>query len=437
MTATHSKHSRSKRPRSEPFSPQHSSAPSPHSRRSATSSVKIVRLSFPDVLSLGMLGLRTRKMRAMLSALGISIGVATMVIVTAIPASSHRALIEEISALGSNMLRVQPVPGQSKPVPLPEESVDMARRIGPVTGVSAVANTNTEVQRSDLTSGEDFSSAGLSVLAARRDLLNVVGGKVLSGRFFSKADEKFPTAVLGYQAASRLGIGEIPADEPAPEIRIGRSWFTVVGILRSVPLAEELDVAVLTGWTAAKNTLRFRGNPTVIYIKAEEEHLEDVRKVLPATVFPEQPGQVQVSRPSDALAAKRATQNSFSSLFLGLAGVALLVGGIGVANTMVISVLERRREIGLRRALGATRGHIRVQFFTESVALSLFGALAGTVLGALAAVGYATYQGWPSVIPLTSVVAGCLGAVAVGMIAGVYPSVRAARLPPTEALASA
>ncbi|MDF9874560.1 hypothetical protein OKW18_006698 [Streptomyces pratensis] len=199
MTATRSKHSRSKRPRSEAFSTQHSSAPSPRSRRSATSSVKPVRLAFPDLLSLGMLGLRTRKMRAVLSALGISIGVATMVIVTAIPASSHRALIEEISALGPNMLRVQPVPGQSKPVLLPEESVAMAGRIGPVTGVSAVANTNTEVQRSDLTSGEDFSSAGLSVLAARRDLLDVVGGTVLSGRFFSKADEQFPTAVLGYR----------------------------------------------------------------------------------------------------------------------------------------------------------------------------------------------------------------------------------------------
>ncbi|MFJ4694396.1 ABC transporter permease [Streptomyces sp. NPDC088766] len=437
MTATPSRHSRSKRSRSEPFPTQRSTAVSPRSRGSATSSVKPVRLAFLDLLGLGMLGLRTRKMRAMLSALGISIGVATMVVVTGIPASSHRALIEEISALGPNMLRVQPVAGQSKPILLPEESVAMVRRIGPVTGVSAVANTNTEVQRSDVTSGEDFSSAGLSVLAARRDLLDVVGGRVLSGRFFSRADEEFPTAVLGYQAASRLGIGEIPADEPAPEIRIGRSWFTVVGILHSVPLAEELDVAVLTGWTAAKNTLRFNGNPTVIYIKAGEEHLEDVRKVLPATVFPEQPGQVQVSRPSDALAAKRATQNSFSSLFLGLAGVALLVGGIGVANTMVISVLERRREIGLRRALGATRGHVRVQFFTESVALSLLGALAGTALGVLAAVGYATYQGWPSVIPLTSVVAGCLGAVAVGMVAGVYPSVRAARLPPTEALASA
>lgn len=177
-----------------------------------------------------------------------------------------------------------------------------------------------------------------------------------SGRYFSRADEMFPTAVLGVQAATQLGIGEIHGGEPPPQIRIGRSWFTVIGVLRAVPLSDDLDRAVQTGWHAAQETLGFDGKPTVMYIKALEESLEDVRDVLPATVFPEQPGQVQVSRPSDALAAKRATQNTYSSLFLGLAGVALLVGGVEVANTMVISVLERRREIGLRRAPGCVPG---------------------------------------------------------------------------------
>ncbi|MFI0730677.1 ABC transporter permease [Streptomyces sp. NPDC021225] len=407
-----------------------------HAPRRAQDKIKPVRLAFLDLLGLGLLGLRTRKLRAALSALGISIGVATMVVVTGIPASSHRALMDEMSALGSNMLRVQPFSGQTVPVRIPEESVDMVRRVGPVTEASAVANTGAVVQRSDLIGEDDFSSTGLSVLAARRDLLSVVGGKVFSGRFFSGADEQFPTAVLGYRAASRLGIGEIPENEPAPQIQIDKSWFTVIGILHPIPLADDLDNAVLTGWPAAKKTLRFGGNPTVIYVKARESHLEDVRNVLAATVFPEQPGQVQVSRPSDALAAKRATQNTYSSLFLGLAGVALLVGGIGVANTMVISVLERRRDIGLRRALGATRGQIRVQFLTESVGLSLLGAIAGTLLGVLVNVGYAAYQGWPTVIPLVPVTGGCLGAVLIGVAAGVYPSVRAARLPPTEALAS-
>jgi putative ABC transport system permease protein len=242
--------------------------------------------------------------------------------------------------------------------------------------------------------------------------------------------------VLGSAAATGLGFTDLRPGEPAPQVYIDHDWFTVIGILQPVPLAPDLDSAVIVGWPVAQRLLGFDGHPTVIYLKAYEPQLEAVRHVLPATVYPELPGMVQVSRPSDALAAKRAAESTFSALIFGLAGVALLVGGIGVANTMVISVLERRREIGLRRALGANRGQIRGQFLTESVVLSGLGGLAGALLGALGIVGYAAYQGWPVVIPVTSVLEGLGGALAVGVIAGVYPSLRAARLTPTEALAT-
>lgn len=191
--------------------------PAPGASRSGDGrATRGVRLAPADLLGLGLLGLRTRRLRAALSALGISIGIATMVVVTGIPASSHQALMDEMSALGSDMLRAQSVSVQNKPVLLPEESVDMVRRIGPVTRVSAVANTHAQVRRSDLIDENDFSGAGLSVLAARRDLLDVVDGSLSSGRYFSPADERFPTAVLGFQAATRLGIGTIHADEPPP-----------------------------------------------------------------------------------------------------------------------------------------------------------------------------------------------------------------------------
>ncbi|WP_113701952.1 ABC transporter permease [Nonomuraea lactucae] len=399
-----------------------------------SSPVRPVRLAPADLLGLGLLGIRTRKLRATLSALGISIGIATMIVVTGIPASSHNALMAELSALGTNMLRAEPIPDGQSPVPLPEHSIGMVRRIGPVTMVSAVANTHAVVRRSDRIAPNDYS--GLTVLAAKHDLLGAVGGGVASGRFFSRADERFPTAVLGSRAATRLGLGEVAPGRAAPQIYVNERWFTVIGVLDPVALAPDLDQTVLVGWPAARELLRFDGHPTVIYVRARESKLEDVRGVLAATVLPELPGQVTVSRPSDALAAKRATQNSYSSLFLGLAGVALLVGGIGVANTMFISVLERRREIGLRRALGASRGQIRGQFLIESVALSGLGGLAGTLLGVLVTVGYATYQGWPPVVPLGSVAGGCFGALVVGVTAGVYPSVRASRLPPTEALSA-
>ncbi|MFI1995917.1 ABC transporter permease [Actinoplanes sp. NPDC020271] len=387
-----------------------------------------------DVFRLGVVGLRTRKLRAALSALGIAIGIATMLVVTGIPASSRQAVADRLAALGTNLLRVQPQSAGDQPAPLPAESVAMAARIGPVTGVSAVANVHAVVRRSDLI--DPYDGSGLTVLATRTDLLAAVNGTIRSGQFLTTATSRFPAVVLGSEAAARLGLREIRPDRPAAQVSIGNRWFTVTGILAPVPLAPDLDQSALVGWDVAGSLLGFDGHPTVIYVRCREAAIEKVRAVLPATVSPQLPGLVRVSRPSDALAAKRATDSAFGALLLGLAGVSLLVGGVGVANTMVISVLERRREIGLRRALGAPRGHIRLQFLAESVLLSALGGAAGTAIGVAATLGYATWQRWPPVIPPMTVAAGLGGALLVGVIAGVYPAMRAARLTPTSALAA-
>jgi putative ABC transport system permease protein len=391
-----------------------------------------VRLKPADLVALGLVGLRTRRLRAALSALGIAIGIATMVVVTGVPASSQAALLAQLSKLGTNLLQAGAVPDQEPPVLLPAESVAMVRRIAPVTAASAVANTHTSIRRND----RSPASVGTAVLAGRLDLLDVLGGRMHAGHFLTPATQAFPTVVLGAEAASRLGITDLPPGAAPPQTIIDGLRFTVIGVLRPIPLAPEIDRAVLVGWDAARSLLRFDGHPTVLYVTSADAAVEDVRAVLAPTIYPERPGLVRVSRPSDALAAKRATETTFSALFLGLAAVALLVGGIGVANTMVISVLERRREIGLRRALGAHRGHIRAQFLAESVALSLLGAVAGTALGAAATLAYALHQGWPPIIPPGTVGAAIGGAVVVGVIAGGYPAMRAARLTPTEALAA-
>jgi putative ABC transport system permease protein len=383
-----------------------------------------------DVLGVGLLGIRTRPLRAALSALGISLGIATLILVTGIPASSQAALLDRLTALGTNMLRAEPQPNQTPPVVLPESAVGSVRRIGPVTTAAAVANTHAVVRRSDRVDPQDGS--GLAVLAASPDLLPALNGTVQSGRFDAS---DLPVVALGYVAASRLGIPGVVPGQPRPVVLIGTTWYTVTGVLAPMPLAPDVERAVLVGWGSAKRFLGFDGHPTVVYVKAREDAIADVRAVLPATLNPSLPGLVQVSRPSDALAAKQATQTAFSALFLGLAGVALLVGGVGVANTMFVSVLERRREIGLRRALGATRGNIRDQFLTEAVALSGLGGCAGTALGVLVTLGYTTYQGWPPVIPLPAVAGGVFGALVVGVLAGLHPSLRAARMPPTQALA--
>jgi putative ABC transport system permease protein len=406
----------------------------PGSRRSQWTLAAPVRLAPRDLLALGLLGVRTRKARAALSALGIAIGIATMIVVAGIPASSQQALMRKLPALGTNTLQAQAMPDSAQPVTLPVDAPAMVQRIGPVTGVSAVANTHVSVHRTDRVDADDYS--GLTVLAARPGLLHVVNATMSHGRFLDASDVRFPTAVLGPVAASRLGITTLPPGGPSPQIDVAGQWFTVVGLMAPTPLTPDLDRSVFVGWQAAQSRLHFDGHPTVIYLTAREDAIEAVQAVLPATVYPQLPGMVQVSRPSDALAAKRDTQATFSALFMGLAGVALLVGGIGVANTMVVSVLERRREIGLRRALGAARGQIRAQFLTESVVLSALGGGIGTLVGVAVTVGYARWQQWPPTVPVPAAAGGFGAALVIGMAAGLYPSMRAARLPPTEALAA-
>jgi putative ABC transport system permease protein len=393
-----------------------------------------IRMSPIDLLHVGSLGVRTRPARAALSALGIALGIATMVVVTAIPASGQRDLMTRLTALGTNVLVATAREHPPEPAAMPAESVDMVARIGPVTVASAVANTHVAVARTDLAIRDD--PAGLAVLASKPNLLQAINARIEDGRFFAAAASTLPTAVLGSVAAVRLGVAGVDASHP-PQIFLKDRWFTVIGILATTPLSPDIDRAVLVGWQAARDQLRFDGRPTVIYLQAVESKLGSVRDVLASTIDPANPANVEVSRPSDVLAAKMATQNTFSALFFGLAAVALLVGGLGVANTMIISVLERHREIGLRRALGANRGQIRIQFLTESVLLAGLGGAVGVAMGAGATLGYTAYQHWPTVVPMSAAGGGLLGAMVVGMAAGVYPAVRAARLTPTEALASA
>jgi ABC-type antimicrobial peptide transport system permease subunit len=385
-----------------------------------------------DVLRVAGLGLRTRRLRTALSGLGIAIGIAAMVAVLGISASSRADLLAQLDRLGTNLLTVSP--GQTlfgQDASLPRESVGMIGRIGPVESVTATGTVSGTVRRNDHV--PTTQSGGITVRAAGTDLLGVLGGSVRSGRFLDAALERYPAVVLGAVAAERLGIDRA---DPSVVVRIGEQWFTVVGVLDPTPLAPDIDRSALVGFPVAESLLGFSGNPTTIYARSADAAVDAVRDVLPATANPANPEEVRVSRPSDALAAQAATKTAFTALLLGLGAVALLVGGVGIANVMVISVLERRPEIGLRRALGATRGQIRAQFLSESLLLSLLGGMVGAVLGGAVTWAYATSRAWTVVVPPVSLAAAVAAALAIGGMAGLYPAVRAARLAPTDALRS-
>jgi putative ABC transport system permease protein len=388
------------------------------------------RLRPADLARVASVGLRTRKLRAGLSALGIAIGVAAIVAVLGLSASSSAGLLAEIARLGTNLLTVangqNPFGGTAE---LPKAAPGMISRIGGVTAVQDTGTVNASVYRSPLIPA--INTNGLSVQAATLGLPSAVSTSIAQGRYLNAATAREPVAVLGAVAAQRLGIDRVYAGE---RIWLGHRWFYVTGILRPAVLTPAIDSSVLVGFPAAEQYLHFDGHPSTIYLRAQTSQVNAVQSLLAATASPENPGQVSVSQPSAALIAQADAQSALNGLFLGLGAVALLVGAVGVANIMVISVLERRSEIGLRRALGATKGHIRVQFLSEAILLGLLGGAAGVAVGALATAVYAHTKGWAVVVPVLAWGGGIGGAFLIGAVAGLLPAIRAARMSPTEAL---
>ena len=388
------------------------------------------RLRPGDLGRVASVGLRTRRARAALSALGIAIGVAAIVAVLGLSSSSQAGLLEEIDRLGTNLLIV--TNGQSfagKTAELPLAAPAMIGRIDPVERVAETGKVSGSVYRSPLIPSVETNA--LEIKAASLNLLRALNITVTQGHYLNAATANLPVAVLGPAAAQRLGIDHI---FPGERIWLANQWFYPVGILGASTLTPELESSVLVGLPAAKTYLGFDGHPNTVYVRSEDSQVPAVQSVLAATANPEAPNEVNVSLPSETLVARADAQGALNGLFLGLGAVALLVGAVGVANIMVISVLERRSEIGLRRALGATKGQIRIQFLSEAILLSLAGGAVGIAAGILATAVYAATKHWTIVIPTLAWAGGFGAAMLIGAIAGLLPAIRAARLSPTEAL---
>ena len=399
-----------------------------------------MRLPFADQVRVASIGVRARKVRAALSALGIAIGVAAIVAVLGLSSSSQAGLLAQIDRLGTNLLTASA--GQSFAGAAADLPAAAPARVGNLAAVEQVAHTagidDAKVYRSPLIPA--ISTNALQVRAASLNLPEVVATGMAQGRWLNEATATQPVAVLGAVAAQRLGFDRVV---PGRRVWLGGQWFYVAGILQPALLATELDSSVLIGYPAAQRYLDYvaieggkavAGPPGRLYVRADTDRVARVQAVLAQTANPESPNEVDISQPSDALTARAAAEGAFDSLFLGLGVVALIVGAVGVANIMIISVLERRSEIGLRRALGATRRQIRGQFLAEAVLLTLLGGAAGVAAGMIATVVYARNKGWQVVVPVEAWAGGIAAAVLIGAIAGLVPALRAARLSPTEAL---
>jgi putative ABC transport system permease protein len=391
------------------------------------------RLRPGDLLPLGLGALAARPLRTALSGLGVALGIAAVVGVLGVSASESADVLAQIDRLGTNLLTVangRSIEGQE--VELPASATVTAARVQGVQSLAGTAELDgARVYRTDLVPA--YETGALSVRATDLSLLTTLDARPAAGRFLDAATARFPATVLGAAAARTLGIHDL--SRPT-KVWLGGSWFSVAGILRPVPLAPEIDRSALVGFPVAESLLGQDGHPGRVYVRAATDRVVQVASLLAPTVDPMSPEDVQVSRPSDVLAARVAVAGSAAALYLGLGAVALLVGGIGIANVMVVAVLERRTEIGLRRTLGATRRHVGLQFLVESVVLSVTGGLAGLLIGAGVTVALARAHGWTVLLPPTALWGSLLLATALGCLAGAYPALRAARLSPTEALRS-
>jgi macrolide transport system ATP-binding/permease protein len=402
-----------------------------------TQDIRPARMSFRDLLLEAFAGIFARPGRMVLTILGTMIGLAALVATLGLSRTASHQIVGRFDELAATQITVSSLPAE-KDEPTNELPWDASQRIRRLNGVVAVGTLSTVDVRKALVSGSPFSDPGrrsefkLAVEAASPDLFEAIRARLRTGRLpdegHSRRSEK--VAVLGPNAARQLGISTVAH---LPSISIGDEVFLVIGILDTVERKHTVLSSVIIPEGTARDLYRLPA-PESVVIETEVGAASLLSRQVPLALRPDAPLGLKVASPEQPQPVRAGVESDLNVLFLMLGGVSLLVGALGIANMTLVSVMERIGEIGLRRALGATRRHIATQFLLESATLGILGGVLGASVGMLIVVGVAAYQTWTPVIdPLVPILAPLVGGLT-GLLAGFYPSLRAAGLEPVDAL---
>jgi putative ABC transport system permease protein len=406
----------------------------PASRRRVVSAPSRLRLR--DLGSEALAGLLQRPARAALTVVGTILGIGGFVAIVGLAQTAAGQIGKDFNLQDATQVTINDSGASKASVPTLDFPKDADARVDRIRGVIAAGvSWSVSFSKSAVSALPDGTKLGLPVTAASPGALTASGAKVSAGVLFNQFHEARAqnVAVLGATAASQLGISNL-ANEPA--IFIGGQPFTVVGILASDPRLPQLNLGVTVPESTALN-LWGKPKPSGVaqmLIHTRLGAAQVVAKQVPIALQPGDPKLLSASAPASATSLRHSVTASLNSVFLALAGIALFIGAVGIANTTLVAVLERSGEIGLRRALGARPRHIAIQFLAESTALGLFGGLVGACVGLIATIVVTVYEHWTAVLDSRIVIAAPLAGAVIGLLAGLYPALRASSIEPADAL---
>nr|WP_144016980.1 ABC transporter permease [Beutenbergia cavernae] len=386
-------------------------------------------------------GIGARPGRLFLTILGTVLGICALVVTMGMAQTGAGQIARQFDAVAATQVVVEPASTttmggeQRARAQLPWDSPERVARLAGVEAAALLADVDTggaQVTAVPVTDPTAPRVASPPVVAASADLLPAVRGNLGTGRFFdaghdARADR---VVVLGAAAAERLGVNRVDSQ---PSIFIGSRSYTVIGILEDVARRRDLVDAVILPLGTARADFGLTA-PKELQIRITVGAGSVVARQAPIALAPNTPENIEVQAPASGGGLQENVQADVNAIFLALGGLALLVGGLGIANVTLLSVMERVGEIGLRRALGATRRQIAAQFIVESVVIGLLGGLIGAALGVFAVVGVSALQRWTPILDLRMALGSALLGGLIGLVAGAYPAIKAASLEPVAAL---